>query len=121
MNVNLARKSLARNIARNPTTIVIQRGVMEKEDGAGGSIKVPNILPSQTVRIFISSLDHKQTAKEGGQIQVQRWGMVATHETDIQKGDTFSVNSRKFRVRGITETSTAGQLIGFQVDLEEVI
>lgn len=120
MNIDIARKSVERNIARNPTTIEIERGIMEKDDGAGGKIQEPVILPPQTVRIFISSLDHKQTTKEGGQIQIQRWSMLVTHDADIQEGDTFSADDRYYRVRGVTPTSTAGRIIGLQVDLEEV-
>lgn len=120
MNVAQARRNVERNIARNPLSVIIQRGVIEKPDGAGGTIIEPVMLPDQTVRIFMSAMGAQSTAKEGGQIQVQRWGLLAKWDADIQADDTFDVDSRQFRVRGISPVRTGGQVVSLQVDLEEV-
>ena len=50
MNAAQARRNVERQIARNPSSIVIQR-MREVDDGAGGSYRETVGLPAQTVRI----------------------------------------------------------------------
>ncbi|HOB44153.1 MAG TPA: hypothetical protein PKH75_13425, partial [Bacillota bacterium] len=90
MNVAQARRNVERQIARNPTNIVIKR-TQEVDDGAGGSYRETVELPAQTVRIFMSSMQAQTVSKVGGQIQTQRWGLLATWDADIATGDEFQV------------------------------
>jgi len=88
MNVAQARRNAERQIARNPTNIVIKR-TQEVDDGAGGSYRETVELPAQTVRIFMSSMQAQTVSKVGGQIQTQSWGLLATWDADIATGDEF--------------------------------
>lgn len=120
MNVVQARRLAERNIARNPTSIVIKR-IVDVDDGAGGSYKGEVELPAQTMRIFLSSMNQtKDVVGEGGQLQVQRWGLLAKWDADIQVDDKFEVDGRRFRVRSISLVRTGGVIVSHQVDLEEV-
>lgn len=120
MNAVTARRNVARQIIRNPVNIVITRSANEVPDGAGGTIRESVNLPAQTVRIFMSTMGAQSTAKEGGQIQVQRWGLLAKWDADIQPDDAFTHNGRQFKVRSVIPVTTDGQVVGYQADLEEV-
>ena len=122
MNVAQARRNAERQIARNPSSIVIKRS-REVDDGAGGSYRETVELPAQTVRIFMSTLagtDAKDSTGLGGHIQTQRWGCLAMWDADIDKGDTFTHQGRQFRIRSISPASTGGQTTAIHADLEEV-
>lgn len=119
MNAAQARRNVERNIARNPTSIELKR-IVDVDDGAGGSYKGEVELPAQTMRIFMSGMSQQKVVSEGGQLQVQRWGLLAKWDADIQADDTFDVDSRQFRVRSISPARTGGQVVSLQVDLEEV-
>lgn len=122
MNAMQARRNVERQIARNPSSIVIRR-TREVDDGAGGSYRETVELPAQTVRIFMSTLtgtDAKDSTGLGGHIQTQRWGLLAAWDADINKGDTFTHQGRQFRVRSIGPASTGGQTTAIHADLEEV-
>jgi len=88
MNAMQARRNVERQIARNPSSIVIKRS-REVDDGAGGSYRETVELPAQTVRIFMSSMQAQTVSKVGGQIQTQSWGLLATWDADIATGDEF--------------------------------
>lgn len=120
MNPAVARRNVARQIARNPTDIWIKR-VVEMDDGAGGTIRQEVALPAQTVRLFMSSLGQTRgVATEAVQMQVQRWGMLAGWDADIRAGDAFTAQGRSFRVRDIDQAATGGEVVALHVDLEEV-
>lgn len=121
MKASQARRLAERNIARNPLSVVIQRGVIEKPDGAGGTIIEPVMLPAQTMRIFLSAMSQtKDVVGEGGLIQVQRWGLLAKWDADIQVDDKFEVDGRRFGIRSIFPVRTGGEIASYQADLEEV-
>lgn len=119
MNVAQARRNAERQIARNPTNIVIKR-TQEVDDGAGGSYRETVELPAQTVRIFMSSMQAQTVSKVGGQIQTQSWGLLATWDADIATGDEFQVDGRRFIVRTVSPASTGGAVTATHADLEEV-
>lgn len=120
MNVVQARRLAERNIARNPTSIVIKR-IQDIDDGAGGSYKGEVELPAQVVRVFLSNLGQtKDVVGEGGQIQVQRWGLLAKWDADIQVDDKFEVDGRRFGIRSVFPVRTGGEIASYQADLEEV-
>lgn len=119
MNATQAKRNVAWQIGRNPADIVITR-TTETSDGAGGVTKKPKTLEAQTVRIFMSSSSEQQIVNEGGQIQVQRWGLLASGDADIELDDVFTFDSRSFRVRSILPARTGGQTVALHVDLEEV-
>lgn len=120
MNAAQARRLTERNIARNPTSIVIKR-IQDIDDGAGGSYKGEVELPAQTMRIFLSSMSQtKDIVGEGGQLQVQRWGLLAKWDADIQVDDKFEVDGRQFGIRSVSPVRTDGEIASYQADLEEV-
>ena len=119
MNAMQARRNAERQIARNPTNIVIKR-TQEVDDGAGGSYRVTVELPAQTVRIFMSSMQAQTVSKVGGQIQTQSWGLLATWDADIATGDEFQADGRRFTVRTVSPASTGGAVTAIHADLEEV-
>ena len=122
MNAMQARRHVERQIARNPSSIVIQR-TQEVNDGAGGSYRETVELPAQTVRIFMSTFagtDAKDKGGVGGQIQTQRWGLLAIWDADIVKGDVFTHQGRRFSVRAVSPASTGGQTTAIHADIEEV-
>lgn len=120
MNPALARCLTERSIERNPAAIVIQR-IAEISDGAGGTMRVPQDVPEQTVRIFVGALaSAKDSTGTGGHVQVQRYGLLAKWDADIQEGDVFTYDGRQFRVHSITPVSTGGVRTALQAELEEV-
>lgn len=122
MNAMQARRNVERQIARNPSSIVIQR-TQEVSDGAGGSYCETVELSTQTVRIFMSTFagtDAKDKGGVGGQIQTQRWGLLAIWDADIVKGDVFTHQGRRFSVRALSPASTGGQTTAIHADIEEV-
>ena len=142
MNAMQSRRNVERQIARNPSSIVIKRS-REVDDGAGGSYRVTVELPAQTVRIFMSSMQAQTVSKVGGQIQTQSWGLLATWDADIATGDEFQVgrewvflsptfpvyaiiltgeatDGRRFTVRTVSPASTGGAVTAIHADLEEV-
>lgn len=120
MDPEIARRMTEANIQRDPIRIVIERFISE-DDGAGGTRQSQKDLPPQTVRIFRTMLGtSREAAKEGGQLQVQRWGLLARHDADITKGDPFEALGRRFRVADVDPATTGGQTHALHVDLEEV-
>lgn len=123
MNANQRRLLTLQAIARNSTGIVITRYPMI-DDGAGGEYPDTQnlqILPVQNVRIFMSSFSEAQNrTNEGGQIQVQRWGLLAKWDADIKKNDIFAVKDQTFRVFDVNPVRYAGEVVSLQVDIEEV-
>lgn len=120
MNATKVRQLAERSISRNPTSIVIRRAV-DVEDGAGGSYKDKVALPAQTVRVFMSSMNQtKDIVGEGGQFQVQRWGLLTSWDADILVDDEFKIDGRQFRVRSISPVRAGGEIVSYQADLEEV-
>jgi|GEM_PF-4706207 len=88
MNVAQARRNVERQIARNPTNIVIKR-TQEVDDGAGGSYRETVELPAQTVRIFMTAGASTEAAGVGGHVRAVGWGLLATWDADIATGDEF--------------------------------
>ncbi|NPV80742.1 MAG: head-tail adaptor protein [Firmicutes bacterium] len=120
MNPAIARRNVERQIQRNPTDIWIKR-IVEADDGAGGTIRQEIMLPVQTVRVFMGTYSQsKEIATEAVQMQIQRWGMLARWDADIQLGDVFTAQGRSFRIRDIDQVATGGDVIALHVDLEEV-
>jgi hypothetical protein len=119
LNAAQVKRNVALQISKNPSTITITR-TSYTDDGAGGKIKSTTTTKAQTVRIFMSASSEQQIVNEGGQIQVQQWGLLAKSDADIKQEDVFTFDSRTFRVRSILPARTGGQTVAFHVDLEEV-
>ena len=119
MNTSQARRLTERSIARNPSTITITRMMSTPKPG-GGQQQTPVDVEPQTVRIFLSSMTAQDVVQEGGQLQIQRWGLLARWDADLQADDEFTHDGREFRVRSVLPVSRGGARTGYQADLEEV-
>jgi hypothetical protein len=119
MSAAQARRLVERQIARNPSEIEMLRTELQETPG-GGTKRVASTLPTQTMRIFLSSMKAENIVQEGGTFQVQRWGLLARWDADIQRDDEFTHDGRQFRVRSVLPVSKDGMRTGYQADLEEV-
>ena len=123
MNVNQRRLLTLKAIARNPSAIVITRYPLI-DNGLGGSCRDtqnPQTLPTQDVRIFMTSWGSPRTStSEGGVIQIQKWGLLARWDADIEKEDEFTIDNQTFRVVDVNPIRYLGEVVSLQVELEEV-
>ena len=123
MNVNQRRLLTLKGIARNPSSIVITRYPLV-DNGLGGSYRdtqKPETLPAQDVRVFMTSWGSPRTStSEGGVIQIQKWGLLARWDADIEKEDGFSIGNQTFRVADVTPIRYLGEVVSLQADVEEV-
>lgn len=123
MKVNQRRLLTLKNIAQNPTAIVITRYPLV-DNGLGGSYRDtqnPQTLPVQDVRVFMTSWSAPQTkVSEGGVIQTQKWGLLARWDADIEKEDEFTIDNQTFRVVDVNPIRYLGEVVSLQVELEEV-
>lgn len=118
--LEIRREMVRRSIALNPAVVEIQRTVKE-DDGAGGVTTSTETLDPQEVRIFIST-DRiaVDTGGEGGLVHISRYGLLAPHDADLQRGDSFEHEGRTYRVRSVRAVRFQGETVSFQAELEEV-
>lgn len=119
MNATQARRNVGRQIASNPSDIVIRRS-REISDGAGGSYRETAELPAQTVRIFMTAAASTEAAGAGGHVRAVGWGLLGAWDADIVAGDEFAHRNRRFRARSASPASTGGQVTAIQAEIEEV-
>lgn len=119
--VALRREMTRRAIEMNPTPLALKR-VGKMPDGAGGEIDGEILLPEQTFRLFISSYQAtKDIVQEGGQLQINQVGLLALHDADIKRGDSFEQDGRKYKVERVTPVKLMGEVVSIQCVLEEVV
>lgn len=122
--VELRRKHTKWNIKQNPTTITINR--TERMDVEGYFDNVVSTVGPLIVRIFATGGGSPQTISTlAGQKQVDRYfGLLADHTADIRSGttvsDEFEVEGMKFLVKAVYPQRIAGELVGYQCELERV-
>lgn len=119
MNPNQARRTVKGHIKRNPTSIEIQR-IQETDDGAGGVIKTTITLPAQIARVFMTETNAIDATNEGGIVQSHRWSLLAEHDADVKRGDTFQHLGMTFRVQDVNPASTGGEVVALHAALNEV-
>ena len=119
------RKHVALNISHNPVAITIKRTV--KVASGGGFAETVTTHGPYTVRIFQQKSSTPQYVSTlAGIKQVDKsWGMLADYTADIKAEptikDEFSAPGLgHFIVKGVYPQSIAGQIAGFQADLEKV-
>ena len=123
VNVNQRRLLTIKNIALNPVSVTITRYPMI-DDGIGGShrdTQNPQTILAQDIRVFMTSWGTPRTStSEGGIIQVQKWGLLARWDADIEKEDEFTIDNQAFRVTEVNPVRCLGEIVSLQVDVEEV-
>lgn len=118
--VEKRRELTRRSIEQNPSQVSLTR--MEKvPDGAGGWIENEVTLSGQTVRLFISSSPgSREVSTVGGQMQINQVGLLAEHDADVQKDDSFERDGRRYKVAKVDPIRLLGEIVSIQCDLEEV-
>lgn len=119
--VTIRRELTKRTIRQNPMQVVFTRRA-QVPDGAGGWKEDDVTLEPQTVRLFLSSvLGRREVSKEGGQLQFSQAGLLAEHDADIQRGDKFERDGRKYKVEKVDAVRLAGEVVSIQCVMEEVV
>ena len=123
--VEMRRKHTKWNIEQNPTEILINRTIKERKGGYIDESET-DVGPF-VVRIYSSNSNSPQTITTlAGEKQVDRhFGMLADCEADIRAGtnvkDEFEANGMKFVVKAVYPQRVAGEIVGYQCELERVM
>lgn len=118
----MRRKHTAWSIEQNPSIITINRQQKIEKDGYFKDSHTE--LEPQKVRVFVSKSRTTQTITTlAGQKQIDRYyGLLADHEADIKADihttDEFSVDGMTFEVKSVYPQRIAGELVGYQCELE---
>lgn len=116
------RELTQRAISLNPITIQLTRKT--REPYGGGWREQEQILPPQTFRLFISSSrGSREVAGVGGQMQFDQVSLLAPHDADIRKGDTFTLDldhTGRFMVEQVQPVRLLGEVVSLQVSVVEV-
>ncbi|MEK4025788.1 hypothetical protein [Sporosarcina sp. FSL W7-1283] len=121
--IDLRRKNTQWNIGQNPIEIMINR--REKVNMGGYMDEVESVTGPFVVRIFSSGGSPQEITTLAGQKQVDRhFGLLADYQADIQAGtlvtDEFEAMGMKFQVKAIYPQTIAGEIVGYQGELERV-
>lgn len=122
--VEARRKHTQWSIDQNPSTITIKRKQKVEMDGYFDETETE--IEPQTVRYFVSKANTNQTVRTlAGEKQVDRYyGLLANYQADIKANihttDTFEVDGMKFEVKAVYPQRIAGELVGYQCELERV-
>lgn len=122
--IEMRRKHTKWSIEQNPVEIVIKR--TEKKDMGGFFEDLEETLPPQTVRIFSSKANSRQTITTlAGQKQVDRYfGLLADFEADIKADthtkDEFEAHGMHFVVKAVFPQTINGEIVGYHCELERV-
>src|SRR5690606_21628176 len=109
----------------NPTEILIKRTEKVRKGGYIDTQKI-DVGPF-IVRIFSSKSNSPQTVTTlAGEKQIDRsFGLLADHNADIQASttctDEIEANGMKFVVKAVYPQRVAGEIVGYQCELERVM
>ncbi len=97
MNKKYYKKYIEKLINTNPTTITITRKV-ETDDGFGGTT-IGKKTVTETVT-FYNRRARREVVSDYGKsyVGVQVTKILAKHDADIQEGDTFTQEGKKYKV-----------------------
>ncbi|EGQ21074.1 hypothetical protein HMPREF9372_3357 [Sporosarcina newyorkensis 2681] len=121
--VEMRRRHTRWNILKNPVEIIVSR--REKVNAGGYMDEVESVTDPFVVRIFSSGGSPQEITTLAGQKQVDRhFGLLADYQADIQAGtlvtDEFEAMGMKFQVKAIYPQTIAGEIVGYQGELERV-
>lgn len=119
----MRRKHTKWSIDQNPVEIIVNR--REKIKGPGYMDEVESVVGPFIVRVFANSGSPQEITTLAGQKEVDRhFGLLVDYQTDIRAGtlvtDEFSAFGMRFLVKAIYPQSIAGELVGYQGELERV-
>ena len=116
------RRQTLEAIDRNPSMVSLVRS-QKTGDGIGGTHKTgTETLPAQKFRLYLSHrYASKDVNKEGGQGQLTSFELLGPWNADIKNGDSFTVDSRKFRVEGVVPVMAHGEVVSLQCAVLEVV
>lgn len=123
MSLVVMRRELTRRaIEQNPEQVALKR-TPKVPDGAGGFTDgEPATLGPQTFRLFISSnRGSRDVSQVGGQMQINQAGLLAPHDADIRRDDSFERDGRHYKVAKVDPVRLQGEVVSIQCDLEEVV
>jgi len=113
-------------IAQNPASIIISR-ITQTDDGAGGWSPTPSTLPSQTVRIYDSTVKDMAVllVTDSGYHKSRIKKMVCQWNADVEAAnetftDTFSYNGSDYKIVDVKPKKTQDYVIYKEVFIEEV-
>lgn len=113
------------SISQNPVTISINRTAKIRQ--GGGFKEVKSTVGPFVVRIFQGRQQQLTTSSEmiGTQSKGRTYSLLAPHDADIRSGtdvlDTFEAPGiGSFKVSEVIQEIVAGQVCGYQVDIERV-
>lgn len=121
--VAMRREHTQWNIRQNPVTITVNRREKVKMDGYMDEVE--SIAGPFVVRVFSSGGTPQEITTLAGQKQVDRhFGLLADYQTDILSGtfvtDEFEAHGMRFQVKAIYPQTVAGEIVGYQGELERV-
>ncbi len=87
--------------------------------------EVDSVVGPFIVRVFTSGGSPQEISTLAGQKQIDRhFGLLADYQTEIRAGtlvtDEFEAHGMKFQVKAIYPQTIAGQVVGYQGELERV-
>ena len=121
--VAMRRKHTQWSINQNPVTVTVKR--REKVNMGGYMDEIQSIAGPFIVRVFTSGGSPQEISTLAGQKQVDRhFSLLADYQTDIRAGtlvtDEFEANGMMFQVKAIYPQTVAGEIVGYQGELERV-
>lgn len=121
--VAMRRKHTQWSIDQNPVTITVNR--REKVNMGGYMDEIQSTTGPFIVRVFTSGGSPQEISTLAGQKQVDRhFSLLADYQTDIRAGtlvtDEFEAQGMMFQVKAIYPQTVAGEIVGYQGELERV-
>jgi len=113
-------------IAQNPASIIISR-ISNVDDGAGGWVPTTSTLPSQTVRIYDSTVKDMAVllVSDSGYHKSRIKKMIGLWNSDFEPEnetflDTFSYNGSDYKIVDVKPKKTQDYVVYKEVFIEEV-
>ncbi|PIC59100.1 hypothetical protein CSV80_00830 [Sporosarcina sp. P12(2017)] len=121
--VAMRRKHTQWSIDQNPVMITVNR--REKVNMGGYMDEIQSTTGPFIVRVFTSGGSPQEISTLAGQKQVDRhFSLLADYQTDIRAGtiviDEFEAHGMIFQVKAIYPQTVAGEIVGYQGELERV-
>lgn len=102
MNKKYYREFIRKLINQDPAEITITRKTVT-DDGFGGKIEEEVTLEPQTVRIYNKKSQREIISDVSITVTSNMLKLLAMHDADIQKGDTFPHDGKTVRVTFIND------------------
>lgn len=121
--VEMRRKHTRWNIEQNPSEIVIKR--TERIDAGGYFDNEVSTVGPFVVRLYVTGGSPQKISTLAGEKQVDRYfALLADYAADIRAGtnvsDEFEADGIRFLVKAVYPQRVAGEITGYQCELERV-